>query len=282
MVERLPALFSKLALVAVVGVVATTGLAYAAEQQISSPIAHRATAAKPRSQVLVVPDVHNQAFVFAKGVLQDSGFAWRVRGSVQGFPPNIVVGQWPAPGTRVLDTGAPLVTVKLARNKSYAQDGLPENSSPYRPTAIRSADSVSSLLTPYAHATLVKPKAPTRTHRTKVTPAPKRIVVVRRPAAFVVPGAPKEPLDEMPLTARATLLGRWLLHNPHPTNAGVKHWLFQNAWIVTGARFGWWHGAAALRILIDVDRRTESAWGIGAKSRLLAEQTLAAVAARSR
>jgi hypothetical protein len=85
----------------------------------------------------------------------------------------------------------------------------------------------------------------------------------------------------MPLPNRARLLGRWIGQHPRPTNANVKRWLYQNAWVVTGARFGWWHGAQALRILIGVDRRTETLWGIGAKSRLLAQNALAEVEART-
>ena len=33
-------------------------------------------------EVLVVPDVRRQAYVFSKGILQDAGFAWRVEGAV--------------------------------------------------------------------------------------------------------------------------------------------------------------------------------------------------------
>src|SRR5437868_6003372 len=71
-----------------------------------------------------------------------------------------------------------------------------------------------------------------------------------RPPAFHVAGARKEPLDEIPLPKRAARLEGWLARHPHPTNANVSYWLYQNAWIVTGARFGWWHGAQALRLLV--------------------------------
>jgi acetylornithine deacetylase/succinyl-diaminopimelate desuccinylase-like protein len=98
--------------------------------------------------------------------------------------------------------------------------------------------------------------------------------------AFAVAGAPKEPLDEMPLPDRARRLGRWIDAHPKPTDAAVRHWLYQNEWIVTGARFGWWRGAEALRTLIAVDRRTESVWGVGARSERLARAALAEVEAR--
>ena len=106
-------------------------------------------AAAPSSQsrlpavpvTLVVPDVRREAFVFAKGQLQDAGFAWKVRGGVPGYPANIVVSQSPAPGTKLVDTGAPLITITLQRNKLSGQKGSPEDTSPYAPTANRLAGS---------------------------------------------------------------------------------------------------------------------------------------------
>ena len=76
-------------------------------------------------------------FVFAKQQLQDSGFAWRVVGGVQGFAANTVVSQSPAAGTTLVDTGAPLVKVTLARHHRYPSIGEPQNTSPYGPTAAR-------------------------------------------------------------------------------------------------------------------------------------------------
>jgi hypothetical protein len=99
----------------------------------------------------------------------------------------------------------------------------------------------------------------------------------RRPAAFHLQGAPKEPLDEIPLPARARRLEVWLTRDRGPTAANQRHWLYQHAWIVTGARFGWWHGAEALNVLIRVDRRVESQWGIGYRSEAVARGALAAV-----
>jgi hypothetical protein len=98
-----------------------------------------------------------------------------------------------------------------------------------------------------------------------------------RPPAFRVPGAPKEPLDEIPLPARARRLEAWLTRDRGPTAANQRHWLYQHAWIVTGAGFGWWHGAEALNVLIRVDRRVESQWGIGYRSEAVARGALAAV-----
>ena len=74
---------------------------------------------------LIVPNVRGQAYVFAEGTLEDAGLAWHVAGG-NGFSVN---------------TGAPLVTLTLKRNRRYPQHGSPENKSPYRGTAVRLAGS---------------------------------------------------------------------------------------------------------------------------------------------
>ena len=123
----------------VVALGATAALTYAADKQISS--APRATPqVKAVPLTLVVPDVRRQAYVFAKGILVDAGFAWKVAGSVHGYAANLVVSQSPAPGTKLLDTGSPLVTVTLARNAKYAQTGEPMDTSPYAGTPLRLAE----------------------------------------------------------------------------------------------------------------------------------------------
>jgi hypothetical protein len=103
-----------------------------------------------------------------------------------------------------------------------------------------------------------------------------------RPAAFKVRGAPTEPLDEIALPARARRLDAWLSAHRGPSAANQRHWLYQHAWIVTGANFGWWHGAEALRLLIRVDRRIESRWRIGYRSEAVARRALASVEAKAR
>jgi hypothetical protein len=102
-----------------------------------------------------------------------------------------------------------------------------------------------------------------------------------RPPAFVAAGAPTEPLKEMALTQRAELLSAWIGTHPK-TRANVRHYLYQHSWIVTGAAFGWWHGAEALRKLIAVDRIAQQRWGIGRKSELVARSALADVEARTK
>jgi len=85
----------------------------------------------------------------------------------------------------------------------------------------------------------------------------------------------------MTLPARALRLQHWVAGRPK-TGANVRHWLYQHAWIVTGARFGWWHGAEALQTLIAVDQQVERQWGIGGKSQAVAKAALAQVRRRSR
>jgi beta-lactam-binding protein with PASTA domain len=102
------------------------------------PMARKAAVHAPATrQVMVVPDVSNQLFVFASGTLEDAGFGWKVRGPVGGFPANFVVSQSPKPGTSVIDTGAPTITLSLAQRG--AQLGEPQNRSPYGASLIRPA-----------------------------------------------------------------------------------------------------------------------------------------------
>jgi len=118
-------------------VVTAIGFAAAGRQLSVVPAAPSRLPATPVT--LVVPDVRNEAFVFAKGQLQDAGFAWKVAGGVGGYSANIVVSQSPPPGTRLADTGSPLITVKLEKNKKYGQKGEPEDRSPYSATATKPA-----------------------------------------------------------------------------------------------------------------------------------------------
>ena len=280
--ERLPIFLPRIAVVVLVALAASAGLTFAAGKQIQASAPKAAPAAPRKIETVVVPDVRNQAFVFAKGQLQDLGFAWRVGGSVHGYAANTVVSQSPPAGTKLINTGSPLVVVTLARNGKYAQTGAPEDASPYNGTPLRLAD--------VAVAPVAAPKAKTTTQtKAKAAPASAKHATVApaaaqaaRPPDFVVAGARKEPLDEMPLPARAAKLGAWLTAHPKNSTANVQHWLFQNAWIVAGARMGWWHGAEALRTLVAVDARTETTWGIGGKSQALARRALAEVEARAK
>jgi len=308
MADRLPALLPRIAAIVLLGLALTATLTYAAGRAptaTGTPVA----AATPKVAPLVVPDLRNQAFVFAKGALEDGGFAWRVNGPVHGFAANTVVGQSPAPGSKLVDTGAPLVTLTLRRANGYAETGIAEDTSPYAATAVRSTE-LASTLGPAAPAlTTATAKAPAGTATRAKAPAtaakpvgkaattaktvkaprtvktPRTVTTARqqrRPPAFTVAGARPEPLNEMPLPDRAKALRTWLEAHPHMTRANVAHWLYQNEWIVAGAKLGWWHGADALTTLVAVDRRTQQLWGIGAKSAVLAQRALGEVQSKSR
>lgn len=281
--ERLPIFLPRIAVVVLVALAASAGLTFAAGKQIQASAPKAAPAAPRKIETIVVPDLRNQAFVFAKGQLEDLGFAWRVGGSVRGYAANTVVSQSPPAGTKLINTGSPLITLTLARNAKYAQTGAPEDASPYTATRLRLADvAVAPVAAPKPKAApAATPKAAAPAPATQTTAAV-AATPAARPPDFVVAGARKEPLDEIPLPARAAKLGAWLTAHPNKSNANVQHWLFQNAWIVAGARMGWWHGAEALRTLVAVDARTETTWGIGGKSQALARQALAEVEARSK
>ena len=91
-------------------------------------------------RALLVPDVRRQPYVFAKSILQDAGFSWRVVGNVQGYAGNAVASQAPAPGTRVVDTGSPLVVLRLRRPPDYQERGIPSNASPRGGTPVVPAE----------------------------------------------------------------------------------------------------------------------------------------------
>ncbi|HKI91441.1 MAG TPA: PASTA domain-containing protein [Gaiellaceae bacterium] len=127
-----------------VAIAATAAVAWGASQGLPQAQPAPAAAPLPAPQPLVVPDVRHEAFVFAKSTLQEAGFAWRVKGRVHGFPANTVVSQSPAPGTRLVDTGAPPVTLALVRTRGYPQLGEPADRSPYAATKLRLAAAAST------------------------------------------------------------------------------------------------------------------------------------------
>ena len=206
------------AAIAVVAVLATATLTLAATS--SSPSAPVPGSSEPAAQpYLVVPDVRRQAYVFAKGALEQSGFAWKVSGSVQGYAANVVATQSPAPGTRVVANGAPTISLELSRNPSYKQEGVPENASPFKGHPVKLAVTTQApARTPASETETAAPAAdpvakpaakPAAKPKPKAVNAPKAAPAARKPA-FVAPGAPKEPLDEIALPARAKQLGTWL------------------------------------------------------------------------
>lgn len=111
---------------------ATISLAADKPAAMKKPAGHPQTAQK----VMVVPDVRHQMFVFASGDLEDAGFGWKVRGSVHGYPADMVSSQSPKAGAHVLDTGEPTITLHLVRGKS-PELGQPQDRSPYGASLIR-------------------------------------------------------------------------------------------------------------------------------------------------
>jgi hypothetical protein len=289
---RIGGFLPRLVAVTVVWLLLTAALTYAAGQLLQrAPTAAPTTptvAAAPAISIVVVPDVRGQAYVFAKGILEDAGFAWKVTGGVGGYAVNKVAGQVPAPGTRVIDTGAPTIQLQLARS-SYAQTGAAENVAPFTGTPLQLAtDAAAEPLGGYKSATpkRAKPKAVTKAAAApKAKPAAaakkKDELPTHRAPDFTFAGQRAEPQDELPLPLRARNLAAWLQKHPEPTDRNVSYWLYQHSWVVSGAKEGWWHGAEALGLLIQADHRANAAWGIGSRSEAVARAALAEVEARS-
>lgn len=292
MAARLTVLIPRLAALVVIWLLAAASLTFAAGGQQIAQSPTQGGKAKEKPKVLVVPDVRRQAYVFAKGILQDAGFGWRVDGSVKGYAGNTVVVQTPAPGTRLVDNGAPTVVLRLERNPEYPERGLPENASPYKGTQVvllrdwrrangsaPQAETTQVETAPATTTTAAAPTEPAPTETTEAPPAPAE-EAYRKPD-FVVADAPREPADELPLPKRARLLEQRVAAARKPTRKLVNHWLYQHSWIVTGARFGWKDGDDALRILIRVDRGLDRRFGFGARSEAVARRALAEVLRQS-
>jgi beta-lactam-binding protein with PASTA domain len=276
MALRIATRLPRLAILGVVLLLASATLAVGAAKRLTA--VPNGTPAPVAVATLVVPDVSGQAFVFAKGSLEDTGFAWQVIGSVRGYAANKVARQSPPAGTRVRDTGAPTITVTLKRT-AYPEKGSPEDVSPYAGTSLQPVGLATTSVTPVSPVSAAPRGAQTKPATKKAEP--KVAAPTKRPPAFAVTGAPTEPVDEMALTQRAELLSAWIGARPK-TKANVRYYLYQHSWIVTGAKFGWWHGAESLRKLIAVDRVAQQRWGIGRKSELVARRALADVEAKTK
>jgi hypothetical protein len=278
---RLASLLPRAVIVAMVWILGTAALTFAADSTIVGPSPSGEPTQPAQPQELVVPSVVGQAYVFSKGILEDAGFAWHVNGSVRGYSSNRVLAQSPAPGTHVVDTGAPTVTLRLVRGP-YEQLGTPQDSAPYAGSAMRLAG-LAAVTTPAKKkiSPATKPSAAKKKAAGKKAVKHHARKAATRPPAFTAKDAPKEPLDEMTLPARALRLEAWVAGKPR-TGRNVQHWLYQHAWIVTGAKFGWWHGAQALQTLIRVDQRVERQWGVGGRSEAVARAALAQVRRKSR
>jgi hypothetical protein len=274
----------RVALLVAVALLATATLTLAANSTVA-PSTPPGPQAAIEPQTLVVPDVRRQAYVFAKGTLEQSGFAWRVAGSVKGYAANVVAEQTPAPGAKVIGNGAPIVVLRLSANGSYKEEGSPENVSPYVGTPARLVGAKRTVpKTKLKPAKQLAKQTAKKVVAAKPKPAaaPTAKDVPARTPAFVVKGAPKEPRDEISLAARAERLAAWLEAHKNRTPANVDYWLYQHNWIVTGAGFGWSHGAEALRTLVEVDTRVQALWSVGARSEQVARAALAEAEKSSR
>ena len=299
MAARLTALLPRLVALTVIWLLGAATYTLAADTLPASKQQDKAaTVSKPH--VLTVPDVRRKAYVFAKGILQDASFAWRVEGSVKGFAANTVTVQNPAPGTKVIDNGAPVVTLSLSRNTAYGESGLPENTAPYKGTRVvlvsewaqdqigtgtgttGATSTETAPTTTETTSTTTTETAGTTTEPSGTTTEPEQPAEKTRKPDFEVPGAPAEPLDEMTLPARARALQHRLAGQDRPSKRMINFWLYQHSWIVTGARFGWHDGAEALRILINIDQSLERRFGFGAKSEVVARRALAYVEAQAK
>jgi PASTA domain-containing protein len=171
MADRLPAFFlPRVAAIALLVLGATAGLTLAAGSSLP-PTATTPAVTVPAPPPLVVPDVRGQAYVFAKGTLEESGFAWRVAGSVQGYAANMVTAQAPPAGTKLVDTGAPTITLTLKRNSGYPQVGEPEVASSYPGSVVQPAATENGVGPALPAATTPETTTPTATTPAKTTPA---------------------------------------------------------------------------------------------------------------
>jgi PASTA domain len=285
MAARLTALLPRLVALTVIWLLGAATYTLAADR-VPSTTRTGTVAKASKPDVLTVPDVRRKAYVFAKGILQDAGFAWRVEGRVKGFAANTVTTQNPAPGTKVIDNGAPLVVLSLARNSAYGESGLPENAAPYKGTRIVlvsewARDQIGKTETGTTETTTAPTTTETAstTETSATTTGPTETTEPQqdetRKPDFEVAGAPAEPADEITLPARARALKRKLSGSHRPSQHRINFWLYQHSWIVTGARFGWHNGAEAVQILIKVDKSLHRRFGFGAKSEAVARRALA-------
>src|SRR5436190_8269871 len=184
MALRIATRLPRLAIVGLVLLLASATLAVGAAKRMAAvPQGAPAPVSPP---TVTVPDIAGQAFVFAKGTLEDAGLAWKVVGGVHGYAANRVARQTPAAGTTLKDTGAPTITVTLERT-SYPEKGEPEDVSPYIGTSVQPIG-----LEPAAAAPATTP-APAATPAA-APKATKTAAPAKRPPDFVVADAPKEPL----------------------------------------------------------------------------------------
>jgi len=308
---RLPAIVVRLLVLVSVWLLGTSTLSLAQENQNGNGAegepAQTEAVEDGEPTVLVVPDVQGLPYVFAKGVLEDAGFSWKVKGKVEGFATNLIVKQSAKPGAKVLDSGAPRIVLELKANPDYEEQGLADNSSTYPGTKLVLAsdapkdaatapegDESSEGANDASDGATAAPSNEADPPAAQPEPAESEPADVEtadyeeaantvgsgaetREPAFVVAGAPREPRDELSLPDRANKLRSWAGSLKKLTPAALDHFTYQHAWVVTGAEFGWWGGAEALRILVATDALVQHKFGVGAKYKATARAALSKV-----
>ena len=295
MAARLATLAPRLIALVVIWLLAAASWTLAAGGPQDSETATTAPAAgePAKPEVLVVPDVKRQAYVFAKGILQDAGFAWRVKGAVKGYAANTVATQSPAAGhAGRRQRRAPGRRHPASRSTEYAERGVPENESPYEGTPVVLMSDWHAEQPPGRDRSRAagdhdRSGPRPRPHRPR-RPRPQRPPPPLRrppPSRSRAPTAPRtssfRARRASPSTrcrsrsARRSSSAAWPRSRRGPGEKFVGHWLYQHAWIVTGAGFGWRNGDDALRTLVQVDRSLYVRFGFGAKSEQVARRMLA-------
>ena len=262
------ALAARAGLLAVVALFATATVTHGASSP--EPVRQRPKPPVVERRVVVVPDVRGHAYVFAKGILEDAGFSWRVAGPLEGYATNVVVGTTPAPGTQLVDTGAPTIELTLERSAGYAESGSPENAAPFAGTPVRLA----------GQAVALRATQP-REERSALPPA-----VVGRPdgdvRAIVAAASWGRQFERGSLPRRVGALARWLRWHRRPTAARIRHWDEQHAAMVSAAERGAREGESALRVLVRLDRHAAHLWRTGQRGEARTRAARADLEERSR
>ena len=264
-------------------------LAQGSGQTTPPPAPVAVEAEKP--DVLVVPDVRRQAYVFAKGILQDAGFAWRVqrrRGRLRRQHGRRADAGARRPRDRQRRAGGRRSGWRAARStpsaasrrtsrrsqgrrSSSSRTGRPSRRRMRRPSPRPPSRPLlrrRRRLRPRPRRP--RPPAPATTEPTTTAPAPAappaQDPAYRKPD-FTVSGAPGEPTAEMPLPARATRArgaGRQAEEalRPGSSTSGSTSTPGSSPAPASAGRTG----TSPCRRSSSVDRSLQTRFGFGAKS----------------
>ena len=210
--------------------------------------------------------------------LEQDGFAWRVTAPCPGFAANVVVSQSPAPGTRVFDDGAPTSSLRLSRNATTRRRACPRTSRPYagKPSPGRSACGAAEAKDRpgegrhsggEARESAAAEGEAVTAEAAKPTPPPAR---ARPPSSSPARRRSRSTRSSSAPARSSSQPGSRSIRSR--TAANVDHWLYQHAWIVTGAKLRL--VATAPQALRDADRRrpavSQKLWGVGSQSEQVA------------